>query len=74
MYQRRRKKVHNSSKLVAIGYDEYIREKPNSWEIVVGGKRYHFPFSLCSLDERSYLVFCPLWMAIDKGIENYIIE
>jgi hypothetical protein len=58
---------------VSIKYDEFIKSCANSWLIRIDNKNHFFPFSLCSLDEESKEIICPMWMIVDKGIDAYAV-
>lgn len=57
---------------VHIKYDN-VESCMNSWRVKINQQTHFFPFSLCSLDEKSKEIICPMWMAIDKGIEAYAV-
>lgn len=55
-----------------IKFDEFIKCCENSWCVKIDEQRCYFPYSLCELDEVSQVISCPLWLAINKELEDYI--
>lgn len=59
-------------KTVNIKYNEFIKSCKNSWLVKIDNQQCYFPYSLCELDEISGVILCPLWLVIEKELEDYI--
>lgn len=62
------------AEMVDVKYDEFIYSCQNSWEVRINKQYCYFPYSLCELDEVSKVIRCPLWLATEKELEDYIDE
>jgi len=62
------------SKSVNIKYDKFIKPLDNSWMVKIDDRIQFFPYSLCELDEISQIILCPMWLVIEKELEDYIDE
>ena len=60
--------------LLNVTFDEVEKEGDHSWWIKIAGKRYFFPFSICSLDEGNDYITVPTWLVVTMGLEAYAEE
>jgi len=55
-----------------IYYDKFIESSDESWKVEIDGQYYLLPKSLCTIDDGSNVILCPLELIIDKELEMYI--
>ncbi len=60
------------AEMVDVKYDEFIYFWQSSWEVRIDKQCHYFPYSLCELDEVSKVIRCPLWLVVEKELEDYI--
>ena len=64
--------MNGMTEFVNVKFDKFIRSCKNSWEVQIDKQHCYFSYSLCDIDEKSKVVLCPLWLVIEKQLENYI--
>ena len=64
--------IDESSEIVSIEYDQFVRKCQNSWHVIIDKQNHYFPFSVCDIDKGGNTMLCPKWLAIDKELEGYI--
>lgn len=57
---------------VNVKFDKFIQSGENSWLVKIDRQHCYFPYSLCTLDETSKVILCPMWLVLKKELENYI--
>lgn len=63
--------MNEIAEFVNIKYSEFIRSCQNSWLVEINEQLYFFPYGICTLDEKSKVILCPLWFAIKIEVEQY---
>lgn len=60
-----------NQEMITLTYDNFITPTTKAFLITFGDEKIWLPQSLTEIDESDNTLEIPLWLAEEKGVENY---